>query len=152
MRDLIEKWIDEFVSVHNEDYGQIPCPYARAAQIKYIKTDNIDLELKKILDCGLLHEVICIYTDTRNYTPDEFHDKVMEWNNMAMKKDLVALEDHPESVEIINGTKMNFGHCSLILVQRLSKLTAASNTLKKKGYYDNWTQENLDEVVTWREK
>jgi len=152
MRDLIEKWIDEFVSVHNEDYGQIPCPYARAAQIKYIKTDNIDLELKKILDCGLLHEVICIYTDTRNYTPDEFHDKVMEWNNMAMKKDLVALEDHPESVEIINGTKMNFGYCSLILVQKLSKLTAASNILKKKGYYDNWTQENLDEVVTWREK
>jgi len=150
MRDLIEKWIDEFVSVHNEDYGQIPCPYARAAQVKYIKTDNIDLELKKILDCGLLHEVICIYTATENYTPYELHHYVMEWNTIAMKKDLVALEDHPLSEEIINGVKMNFGHCSLILVQRLSTLTAASNILNEKGYYKNWTQENLDDVVTWR--
>ena len=152
MVEQIKKWIEEFVSVHNEDYGQIPCPYARAAQVKYIKTDNIDLELKKILDCGLLHEVICIYTATENYTPYELHHYVMEWNTIAMKKDLVALEDHPLSEEIINGVQMNFGHCILILVQRLSKLTAASNTLKKKGYYDNWTQEDLDEVVTWREK
>ena len=151
MVEKIKKWIEEFVSVHNEDYGQIPCPYARAAQVKYVNTDNIDWELKKILDCGLLHEVICIYTATENYTPYELHHYVMEWNTIAMKKDLVALEDHPLSEEIINGVQMNFGHCILILVQRLSKLTAASNTLKKKGYYDNWTQEDLDEVVTWRE-
>jgi len=45
---------------------------------------------------------------------------------------------------------MNFGKCSLILVQRLSKLTEASNILKEKGYYDNWSQENLDDVVIWR--
>jgi len=152
MVEQIKKWIEEFVSVHNESLNQTPCPYARAAQVKYIKTDNIDLELKKILDCGLLHEVICIYTATENYTPYELHHYVMEWNTIAMKKDLVALEDHPLSEEIINGVQMNFGHCILILVQRLSKLTAASNTLKKKGYYDNWTQEDLDEVVTWREK
>ena len=47
---------------------------------------------------------------------------------------------------------MNFGLCSLVLVQRLSKLNNASKVLKEKGYYDNWTQEDLDEVVTWREK
>ena len=152
MRDLIEKWIDEFVSVHNEEYGQIPCPYARSAQVEYIKADDIDHELKKILDDGITHEVVCIYTPTENYTPDVLHNKVMEWNDIAMKKDLVALEDHPESVEIINGARMNFGPCILILVQKLSKLNKASDILKKRGYYDNWTQEDLDKVVTWREE
>ena len=151
MVEQIKKWIDEFVSVHNEQYGQTPCPYAKNALVKYVKTNNIDWELKKILDCGLLHEVICIYTATENYTPYELHHYVMEWNTIAMKKDLVALEDHPHSPEIINGVQMNFGHCILILVQKLSKLTAASNILKEKGYYDNWTQEDLDEVVIWRE-
>jgi hypothetical protein len=52
--------------------------------------------------------------------------------------------------ENINGAKMNFGLCSLVLVQRLSKLNNASKVLKEKGYYDNWSKENLDDVVTWR--
>ena len=52
--------------------------------------------------------------------------------------------------EIINGAKMNFCLCSLVLVQRLSKLNNASNILKEKGYYKNWSKENLADVVNWR--
>ena len=68
-----------------------------------------------------------------------------------MSKDIVALEDHPDDEEDVNGVKMNFGKCIIILVQRLSKINEASELLKKKGYYDVWSKENLDDVVNWRE-
>jgi hypothetical protein len=47
---------------------------------------------------------------------------------------------------------MNFGKCGLLLIQKLSKLNAASEQLKQKGYYDNWPAESLDYVVSWRHR
>jgi hypothetical protein len=40
----------------------------------------------------------------------------------------------------------------LLVIQKLDKLSQASNQLKEKGYYDIWTQEDLDSVVSWRYK
>ena len=68
-----------------------------------------------------------------------------------MKQDIVALEDNPNDEEFVNGVHMNFGECIIVLVQRLSKVNEASTILKKKGYYDTWSKENLDDVVNWRE-
>ena len=34
MVEQIKKWIEEFVSVHNETLNQIPCPYAKNALVK----------------------------------------------------------------------------------------------------------------------
>jgi hypothetical protein len=45
---------------------------------------------------------------------------------------------------------MNFGHCGLLVIQKLSKLNNAADKLKGQGYYDTWSQQALDEVVTWR--
>jgi hypothetical protein len=67
-----------------------------------------------------------------------------------MPKGLVALEDHPDDIEVVNGATMNQGTWALVLIQESSKLKAASDMLKKQGYYDNWTQEQLDDVVNWR--
>ena len=87
-------------------------------------------------------------------TPKEVSDTVKTFNDNAMKNkvDIVALEDHPDDPEILNGVSMNFGKATLILVQRLTKLNTASKILKKKGYYDNWPEENYDDVVKWRFK
>ena len=149
----IKKWIDEFVSVHNESLNQIPCPYAKNALVKYVETDSIAQSLADTKNNWTDDiEVVCLYTPTDNYTPWMLTKLVQIFNMEAMDLDLVALEDHPLNEENINGVKMNFGLCSLVLVQRLSKLNNASKVLKEKGYYDNWTQEDLDEVVTWREK
>jgi hypothetical protein len=67
-----------------------------------------------------------------------------------MWQDYVVLEDHPDSEEFINGVKMNFGECGLMILQRLSKLNKAADQLKDKGYYRTWSKENLDQVVHWR--
>jgi len=151
MQKQIEKWIDKFVSVHNEKLGTVPCPYARNALINYVKTNDIRKSLEECsTDFNDDFEVICFYTPTKNYTAEELSDIVREFNHYAMVNDIVALEDHPHDEEIINGAKMNFGKCILVLVQRLSKINEASNILKEKGYYDNWSVENLNDVVSWR--
>ena len=151
MEEQIKQWIDEFVSIHNESLNQIPCPYAKNALIKYIETDSIAQSLADTKNNWTDDiEVVCLYTATENYTPWMLTKLVEIFNMEAMHKDLVALEDHPLNEEIINGAKMNFGLCSLVLVQRLSKLNNASNILKEKGYYKNWSKENLADVVNWR--
>ena len=47
---------------------------------------------------------------------------------------------------------MNFDQASLLIIQKLSKLNEASDTLRSKGYYKHWSQDEYDNVVTWRYK
>ena len=154
MKDDIQKWLDDFVTQPNPLLnGFPPCPYARAAIVDYVETDHVSNSLEHLLENWNDDiQVVCLYTATENYTPEGLSYIVKEFNKVAMPKDIVALEDHPEDEEDVNGVKMNFGKCIIILVQRLSKINEASETLKKKGYYDVWSQENLDDVVTWRKK
>jgi hypothetical protein len=49
-----------------------------------------------------------------------------------MWQDYIVLEDHPDAEEFINGAKMNFRECGLMVLQRLSKLNAAADQLKDK--------------------
>ena len=78
--------------------------------------------------------------------------KVAELNKQYKTKDLVALEDHPNSVELIDGVSMNHGHLVLVVIQRLQRLNQFSSNLQKTKYYDKWSEENLDDVVSWRFK
>lgn len=153
MRSYIEEWIEKFVSVHNDALNSIPCPYAKAALIKYHETEDVGQSLSNTLNnwSDDAH-VVVIYTATTNYTPEELKTIVKDFNKVSMREDIVALEDHPDDEEIINGVKMNFGKCILILVQRLSVINRKSEWLKEQGYYDNWSEENLDDVVNWRFK
>ena len=153
----IEKWIAEFVSVHNETIGQVPCPFAKQAmldeRINYVpggKHTITPLLNSLASNWDEKYEVVVVYADKDELTPNELKTIVDDFNRFARDKDVVALEDHPNDPEILNGVSMNFGKAILILVQRLSKLNKASDILKKKGYYDNWPKDNYDDVVSWR--
>jgi len=69
-----------------------------------------------------------------------------------MKQDIVVLEDHPDLLDTVNGVRMNFDQASLLIIQKLSLLNKASDKLKDKGYYDHWSEDEVDSVVTWRYK
>ena len=159
MIDDIKKWVEEFVSVHNDELGTVPCPYAKNAMLKNTiayKEFNGDIrfQLYEIVNDGWddTNEVLVLYANTHDMSVEELQAVVLQFNTTCshLNKDLVALEDHPNDPEEVNGVTMNFGKGILVLVQRLSKLNKASNILKKQGYYDNWSQENIDDVVTWR--
>ena len=147
------KWLEEFVEVpHPSLGGWPPCPYARQA----IMSKNIDIRQGNNVyeDCTSLvnydwtKEVVVFWYN--QIDPESFIDSVNGANSILLANDIVALEDHPATEEIIAGVKMNFGLCPIILLQKNSKLNSAAEQLKEKGYYHTWTQEDIDKIVTWR--
>ena len=45
---------------------------------------------------------------------------------------------------------MNHGGLILVVIQRLSKINKHTKMLQEGKYYDRWSKDNLDDVVTWR--
>jgi hypothetical protein len=64
-------------------------------------------------------------------------------NEHLLKADIIALEDHPADVEMVNGVCMNQGKYALALVQSLSDLNNKAHTMAEKGFYHNWPEEYL---------
>ena len=96
-------------------------------------------------------EVVVICFDHTKISALDLEKLIKVYNQQVlMARNYVILEDHPDAVELVNGVHMNFGHCGLLVIQKLDKLTTASEQLKSKGYYDTWSQSELDQVVTWR--
>ena len=153
IQDEITTWMTDFVEKSHPSLGNWPpCPYARQARmadkIKVLWSNKADIQnlvrtsLEWLRDIAFDHNLI---------EAQELADKVNEWNNnWLMPKDYVILEDHPDTEEYVNGVKMNFGKCGLIIVQRLSELNHASDTLNQKGYYDVWGEDELKFVRDWR--
>ena len=154
--NYIKSWIDDFVSQPNPDLNNFPpCPYAKQAildnKVAYDVADlDIDLFLIKkaeMWDDNI--DVCCIFVP--EVSSEELSRLVDSINKRyLMGNDFVALEDHPDDEENINGVIMNNGKYPIVLMQRLSKIQMFSGFLKKKGYYDVWSKENLDDVVNWR--
>jgi hypothetical protein len=147
------KWMKNFVEQpHPSLGGWSPCPYARQARL----SNNIDLRYgtDPFNDCLLLvnydwsKEVVVFWYNPIDSTA--FIDAVNKANVILLEKDIVALEDHPSTEEIIAGIRMNFGVCPIIILQKNSKLNRAADQLKDKGYYNTWNQLDLDKIVTWR--
>jgi hypothetical protein len=149
------KWMEEFVEKpHPSLGGWPPCPFARQARL----TKNIDIrqgqdpykDCVSLLDYEWSKEVVVFWYN--DISPKSFIDLVNRANSVLLEKDIVALEDHPETEEIIADVKMNFGLCPIIVLQKNSKLNQSADQLKEKGYYHSWSQSDLDKIVTWRYK
>jgi hypothetical protein len=160
MQNLKEKlitWIEEFIETPHDNLDNwAPCPYARSARINnkiYINEQGNESMLYDIMDAiDLLetYEVVVVCYDHNKFTPNAFSKFVKFANDWFKRDNIVILEDHPGDPEYVNGVKMNFGYCALLLIQKLDKLTEASEQLKSKGYYNVWSKESLDSVVNWR--
>jgi len=156
--DLIE-WMQDFVEKPNpllNDWA--PCPYARQARInkaiEIVFSEPLSLVLNVERSLPLLEDkdVVIVCFDHTLIDANTIEELVRVHNSLLMTRDYVILEDHPDNTEMLNGVRMNFGKCGLLLVQRLSKLSTASKQLKEKGYYNTWPEENYADVVAWREQ
>ena len=146
----IEQWIVNFVEVpHPALGGWAPCPYARSARMK--KSYDIRIGMDPYFDLrnqarwgmGNWEVVIYVY-DPAEWPYELFSDSLkMAIKEHLLRKDLLALEDHPTDVEMVNGVCMNQGTYALALVQSLSDLDAKARTMAEKGFYHNWPQEYL---------
>ena len=163
--DSVINWMEKFVEVPHPSFGNLPpCPYAR----KYRLQDKV-----KIVECPTndyavdiwmtANDVLREWDDTyeavvvarkhptrRHNTPEEVTKEIQLLNEEYKDRDLVCLEDHPDDEEYIDGIQMNHGGLILVVIQRLSKINKHTKMLQEGKYYDRWSKDNLDDVVTWR--
>jgi hypothetical protein len=145
--------MEEFVEKPHPSLGNWPpCPYARQARL----SNNIEVRQgswpfadgMSLLKYNWDKEVVVYWYD--DVDADEFVDQVQDVNSELMPNDIVGLEDHPDTNETISGIRMNFGLCAIVVYQQLSKLNSAADQLRAKGYYNTWSEGDIDNIVTWR--
>jgi len=154
----IERWIVNFVEVpHPALGGWPPCPYARSARMKksyevYIGVDPY-FDLKNRARWGMGNGEVIIYAyDPVEWPYELFSDSLKNANKeFLLRKDLLALEDHPADVEMVNGVCMNQGTYALALVQSLSDLNTKAKLMAEKGFYHDWPEEYLTGLFEHRE-
>lgn len=153
VRQKLEQWLVNFVEKPNPLLSNWPpCPYARQARLAnriQIVFDS-PLEIAQYKSLLETYDVVVLCFDHTKFSASQIELFTQHINSILIWQDCVVLEDHPDSEEFVNGVKMNFGECGLMILQRLSKLNIAADQLRDKGYYTTWSQENLDEVVNWR--
>jgi hypothetical protein len=154
----IELWITNFLEVPHPALGGFsPCPYARSARVKnsyavYLGSDPY-FDLKHCGRHGMGNKEVIIYV----YDPKEWSHTMLAGSielankELLLPKDMLALEDHPDDVEMINGVCMNQGTYALALVQGLSDLNAKAKVMASKGFYHTWPEEYLQALFQHRQ-
>lgn len=157
VRADIESWIENFVEVPHPALGGFPpCPYARSARLKrsyevYLGTDPY-YDLKNRARWGMGNKEVIIYVyDPAEWPHDLFAASIENANTEhLLRADMLALEDHPNDVEIVNGVCMNQGTYAMVLVQSLSDLNEKAQQMACKDFYDTWPEEYLQALFHHR--
>jgi hypothetical protein len=153
----IEQWIENFVEVpHPSLGGWAPCPYARKARLDRDFEIRIGVnpyfDLKVVAQTGIVKSVVIFVYESTVYTPEQFHTQLESANTeFLLSKDLLALEDHPDLPELVNGVSMNQGTYALALVQSLSDLNDKAQLMARKGFYDSWPEDYLQDLFRHRQ-
>ncbi len=97
-------------------------------------------------------EVVIYAYDPQEWNHELFSASLHSANTeFLLHNDILALEDHPDDVENVNGVIMNQGQYALALVQSLSDLNAKARLVARKGFYDSWPEEYLTALFQHRE-
>jgi len=155
MNASITQWILGLTKPKEALSGMPICPYARQAYLSKaydIKEINYSDVIASAEGCDLLkyQVVILCVLDYLNYTTDELVYRTKELNDLYNSRDIVVLDNDPRTPLFINGVKTTYDDCYLWILQPLADLNEKSKQLAKTQYYSHWTQEQLDDVVTWR--
>lgn len=154
----IAQWIETFVEVpHPSLGGWSPCPYAKKARLEQDFDIRVGMDpyfdLVNLAHDGLNNKSVIIFVyDPVEWPYEQFAFSLKVANeNYLLKQDILALEDHPEDPEIVNGVSMNQGTYALALVQSLSDLNQKAKLMAKQGFYDTWPEEYLQALFQHRQ-
>jgi hypothetical protein len=155
-RQDILQWITDFVEVpHPALAGWPPCPFARAARLKGlldIRAGGADpyIDMRAVTDMAG-YDVICLVYDPGEFLAQEFNELVTGANAAFLAgRGLIALADHPDDREEVNGVVMNQGQYALVFVQDLAKLNSHASQLAQRGFYSNWPEAYLETLFQGR--
>lgn len=154
----IESWIVNFVEVPHPALGGFPpCPYARSARLKQSYDVFLGMDpyydLKNRARWGMGDREVIIYAYDPQEWPHPLFAASIESANQEhlLRADILALEDHPNDEENVNGVIMNQGTYALVLVQSLSDLNARARLIAAKEFYDSWPENYLQALFRHRE-
>ena len=155
METKILQWI-QFIQ-QPQSIGTFPiCPYAAKAMLE----NNV--EIQELFDINTVESVIesidlsekdvtiLYFVEYLDYDVEYLQNYIIRLNAQFNIKDKVVLENDPRVPFIINDVTTTFPDCYLILIQGLKHLNEKSKLLQSTGYYNYWTRQQLNEVVTWR--
>jgi len=143
----IMSWLTDFVERPHPALGSWPpCPYARRARMdnKFQIRRGIEpyYDLMQV-DLAALDVLAFVY-EPEHFAAKEFEDLVHRANQgFLFGRDLIALPDHPDAPEVVNGVIMNQGTWAIVFVQALGKLNAHAKSLADRGYYQGWPEHYL---------
>ncbi len=161
----IQTWIYNWVSVYNKNLQAVPCPFAKQAYVDnkihiHKVTTEPGYSIAELIYYNLDQltqnwpkdtEVVVLGCNPADVDAGDLENTVIECNSrLLIPRGYIALEDHPDAPEIVAGESMNQGSWALVLVQSKSKLDKASAVLEKQGYYRNWSHNNINDIVAWR--
>lgn len=154
----IEHWIINFVEVPNPALGSWPpCPYARSARLKKSFDIRIGIDpyydLKSQGRAGMGDKEVIIFAyDPKVWLHEMFAGSIDLVNKQVLvPRNLIALEDHPDDIEMVNGVCMNQGTYALAMMQSLGDLNAKAKLMAAKGFYDVWPEDYLQVLFQHRQ-
>ena len=151
----VMNWITGFVEKPNPGLnGWPPCPFARRARLN----NEFDLRQGKSnpyvdLQQAILepYTVIAYIYDPLLISAENFNQQVTMLNrDFLISRDILALADHPDDHEEVNGVCMNQGTWAITFIQPLNKLNDFAQQIAPKGYYNNWPEEYLNDLFDFR--
>lgn len=155
MVENLKKWFDTLI-IPREELSNMPiCPFARAViQNKeyFIQETDLDKIAIQSSTCDVQQYKVCIFyfRDYENYSIEALELKTKHLNKILVQSNKVVLDSDPRNPFVINGVTTTFPDCYIWIIQDLADLTSKSNSLKFTDYYKHWTQQQIDEVITWR--
>lgn len=153
----IEHWIVNFCEVPHPALGGFPpCPYAKKARLERDFEIRLGMDpyfdLKTLPSMGLSKSVLIYVYDPKEWSHEQLAASISAANNeVLVKNDILALEDHPDDPEWVNGICMNQGTYAMAMCQSLSDLNAKARLVARKGFYDAWPEEYLTSLFQYRE-
>jgi len=152
----ILNWVTGFVERPNQQLqGWPPCPHARKARLDGqfdIRPGLIDpyTDLRSA-DMGDFMVIAYVY-EPRLFAAEEFNQQVRDVNQaFLIPRNIIALADHPDDVEDINGVVMNQGEWAIAFIQPLDKLNHFARLIAGRGYYDGWPEDYLKALFEGRQ-
>jgi hypothetical protein len=152
----VSTWIDTVLTEPQAELNGISrCPFAATAlakdRVAWALGSDVASDVEAAIDNWQDHLEIAVIVYDPSIDPAAFAIAVESANHhICQPRSFIALEDHPAAPERVAGLSMNQGQYALLLLTPAAKLHRASQMLRARGYYDNWSQQDLDTVVNWR--
>lgn len=155
-RQDILTWVTDFVERPNTQLaGWPPCPYARRARLDGefdIRQGRIDpwTDLRAA-DMGKFTVIAHVY-DPKTIDAAEFNRQIDSVNRgFLLPRNIIALADHPDSPEEVQGVRMNQGRWAIAFIQPLDKLNHFARVIADRGYYRDWPEPYLQDLFSGRQ-